>query len=200
MGLTLINIGYGPYSRLNVQLERKQKDIGSKLSKSDHQFDDLPESFNWGTVKTNILAPLLNSYEEIVDEKNSIIAEIEAELKDFGMRLEEVLAENIKLQEEIQRRDLNGSRWETEKARLQSQFDVCRKRADLQTKRADVLQEKLVDVCSCYEQKVQAQALDLDRLRDSSGRIREELAVYKSQPQKSSNSDIIVESLKECKR
>lgn len=183
-----------------MQLERKHTEVVTKQSKADNQFEDLPAGFNWGSVKTNILAPLLNSYEETVDEKNSIIAEIENELKGFGLRLDEVLSENMRLQEEIQKRDFSGNNWETEKARLQNQFDVCRKRADLQTKRADVLQEKLVDVCSCYEQKVQSQALDLERLRESCGRVREELAVYKAQPMKGTNSEVVVESLKECKR
>lgn len=180
-----------------MQLERKRETNSSALNSN---FSDVPENFNWGTVKTNILAPLLNSYEEIVDEKNTIIKDIEGELKTFGDRLEEVLRENEILTGELNKVDQNGKKWEAEKMRLQSQFDVCRKRADLQTKRADILQEKLVEVAQCYEQKIQAQALDLDRLREASGRIREELAVYKGHPNTVKSNEMVMESLKECKR
>ena len=134
-----------------------------------------------------------------MDEKNAIIRDTERELKEFSLRLEEVLQENERLSTELSQRDLSDSKWETEKVRLQSQFDVCRKRADLQTKRADILQEKLVEVAQCYEQKLQAQNLDLERLRESSGRIREELAVYKGHPDHVKSNAIVVESLKECK-
>lgn len=180
-----------------MQLERKRETTASTLN---NNFSDIPDTFNWGTVKTNILAPLLNSYEEIVDEKNVIIKDTEAELKAFGERLDEVLNENERLTEELNRRGHHGAKWDTEKMRLQSQFDVCRKRADLQTKRADILQEKLVEVAQCYEQKLQAQTLDLERLRESSGRIREELAVYKGHPNTVKSNEIVVESLRECKR
>lgn len=181
-----------------MQLERKREPTNS--NSINNTFSDVPESFNWGTVKANILAPLLNSYEEIVDEKNAIIKDIEGELKSFSNRLEEVLGENERLADELNKRDLNGNKWETERMRLQSQFDVCRKRADLQTKRADILQEKLVEVAQCYEQRIQAQTLDLERLKESSGRIREELAVYKGHPNTVKSNEIVVESLKECKR
>lgn len=180
-----------------MQLERKKETTSNN---NNNNFSDVPESFNWGTVKANILAPLLNSYEEIVDEKNAIIKDIESELKTFGSRLEEVLKENERLSEELSKIDMHGSRWETERMRLQSQFDVCRKRADLQTKRADILQEKLVEVAQCYEQRIQAQTLDLERLKESSGRIREELAGYKGNPNTVKSNEIVVESLKECKR
>lgn len=180
-------------------MERKREPSAGGSSNS-HNFSDIPETFNWGTVKANILAPLLNSYEEIVDEKNAIIRDIEGELKDFGDRLEEVLRENERLAEELHKRDAGGNKWETEKLRLQSQFDVCRKRADLQTKRADILQEKLVEVAQCYEQRIQAQTLDLERLKESTGRIREELAGYKGHPNTVKSNEIVVESLRECKR
>lgn len=180
-----------------MQLERKRDPSNSAINTT---FSDLPDKFNWGTVKTNILAPLLNSYEEIVDEKNTIIRDIESELKEFGHRLEEVIRENNQFSEEMNRREANGCKWETERMRLQSQLDVCRKRADLQTKRADVLQEKLVEVAQCYEQRIQAQALDLERLTESSGRVREELAAYKGHPNTVKSNEMVVESLKECKR
>lgn len=181
-----------------MQLERKREE--PHHGAINNHFFDVPDTFNWGTVKGNILAPLLNSYEEIVDEKNVIIKDIENELRSFGVRLDEVLKENERLTEEMSKRELSGTKWETEKLRLQSQFDVCRKRADLQTKRADILQEKLVEVAQCYEQRIQALTLDLERLTESSGRIREELAVYKGHPNSVKSNEIVVESLKECKR
>lgn len=185
-----------------MQLERKREPGNCALNSqpANNNFSELPEAFNWGAIKSNILAPLLNSYEEIVDEKNAIIRDIESELKAFGDRLEDVIRENERLAEELSKQESVGNKWETERIRLQSQFDVCRKRADLQTKRADVLQEKLIEVAQCYEQRIQAQCLDLERLRDSSGRIREELAVYKGHPNTVKSNEIVVESLKECKR
>lgn len=90
-----------------MQLERKRDTNGAL---NNNAFSDIPESFNWGTVKANILAPLLNSYEEIVSEKNVIIKDIEGELNEFGERLQEVLQENERLAGELNKRDTSGNK------------------------------------------------------------------------------------------
>lgn len=159
----------------------------------------MPQNCNWGAIKSNILSPLLNAYEEIIDEKNEMIQQIGNELNTFNFRLNEVLQENDKLNGDMCKLSQERDKLEMARAKMEVQFEVCRKRADLQTKRADILQEKLVEVAGSYEAKVQTQALDNERLRDAYCRTKEELSSYKNHPKGQSAELLVVESLKECK-
>ena len=57
--------------------------------------------------------------------------------------------------------------------------------------------EKLVEVLRCYEQKVQAQSLDLERLQEAYARSKGELTAMRNLQQ---NPDVVLESLKECQK
>lgn len=73
----------------------------------------------------------------------------------------------------------------------------CRNKAELQSKRADLAKEKLVEVLRCYEQKVQSQHLDVERLQEAYARAKGELSAIRGLQQ---NPEAVVESLKECQR
>lgn len=70
-------------------------------------------------------------------------------------------------------------------------------KAEVQSKRADLAKEKLVEVLRCYEQKVQSQHLDLERLQEAYSRSKGELTALRSMHQ---NPEVVVESLKECQK
>lgn len=68
----------------------------------------------------------------------------------------------------------------------------------MQTKRADVAKEKLIEVLRCYEQKIQSQNLELERLNEAYARTKGELTALRSMQQ--TPPEMIVESLKECQK
>lgn len=72
-----------------------------------------------------------------------------------------------------------------------------RSKAEIHSKRADLAKEKLVDVLRCYEQKIQSQSLDLERLQEAYARTKDELASLKHIRQQ---PEIVVENLKECQK
>lgn len=189
--------------RLNVQLEQHQEMLRNKnndttRSKVEFEVDNHANiEAKWGSVTTHALAPLLNAYEETVRDKQQLVQQYEKELNEFTGKLKKIVEENEKLHDEIEKIQSSERIWATEKTRLEAQIDVCRKKAETQTKRADIAKEKLVEVLKFYEQKVQSQSLDLERIQEAYARTRGELTSLKNVQQ---NPGVVVESMKECQR
>lgn len=70
-------------------------------------------------------------------------------------------------------------------------------KAEIHSKRADLAKEKLVEVLRCYEQTIQSQSLDLERLQEAYARTKGELTSMKNMKQQ---PEVVVESLKECQK
>lgn len=67
----------------------------------------------------------------------------------------------------------------------------------MHSKRADLAKEKLMEVLRCYEQKIQANTIDMERLQEAYTRLKGEQMTCKSvhhQP------EMLVEKLKECQK
>uniref|UniRef100_A0A182XEC5 Uncharacterized protein n=1 Tax=Anopheles quadriannulatus TaxID=34691 RepID=A0A182XEC5_ANOQN len=167
--------------RLNVQIERYQDTIREgrtdipRLDFVDSTYGGAKDNLNWGPVNSHTLGPLLNAYEETIAEKTALVQRYESELASFTGKLKKVLEENEALQKMAEEVRAGQSGWASEKARLQAQVDVLRSKAEVQGKRADLAKEKLVEVLKCYEQKVQAQNLDIERLQEAYSRAKGEL-------------------------
>ncbi|XP_058464686.1 protein Cep89 homolog isoform X2 [Malaya genurostris] len=192
--------------RLNVQVERYQDVLrDSKGSKNnipkidfvDSSYGGTKDNLNWGPVNTHTLGPLLNAYEETIGEKNDLVQQYERELIDFTGKLKIVLEENELLHKDMDEARISQSNWISERARLQAQVDLFKNKAEIQGKRADLAKEKLVEVLKCYEQKIQAQSLDIERLQDAYSRSKGELTSVRNLNQQ---PEVVVESLKECQR
>lgn len=78
-----------------------------------------------------------------------------------------------------------------------NKYFVFRSKAEVQSKRADIAKEKLVEVLRCYEQKVQSQHLDIERLQEAYSRSKGELTALRGMHQ---SPEVLVESLKECQK
>lgn len=76
-------------------------------------------------------------------------------------------------------------------------FLFNRNKAEVQTKRADIAKEKLIEVLRCYEQKVQSQSLDLERIQEAYNRTKSELNSVRNL---NKQPEVVVESLKECQK
>ncbi|XP_053669739.1 protein Cep89 homolog [Anopheles nili] len=189
--------------RLNVQIERYQDAVreGSssvpKLDFVDSTYGGTKDNLNWGPVNTHTLGPLLNAYEETIAEKADLVQQYESELIGFTGKMKKVLEENEALQKAAEERRTAQAVWVTERTRLQAQVDVLRSKAEVQGKRADLAKEKLVEVLKCYEQKVQAQSLDIERLQEAYTRSKVELTSLRNINQ---NPEVISDSLKECQK
>ncbi|XP_055625703.1 protein Cep89 homolog [Toxorhynchites rutilus septentrionalis] len=192
--------------RLNVQVERYQDVIRNckgpaseipKIDFVDSSYGGTKDNLNWGPVNSHTLGPLLNAYEETIVEKNDLIQQFEREMIDFTGKLKKVMEENEKLHGEMENIKSTQSNWFSERAKMQAQIDVFKSKAEVQGKRADLAKEKLIEVLKCYEQKIQAQCLDIERLQEAYSRSKGELASLRHLSHKPEVED---ENLKECQR
>lgn len=214
--------------RLNVQLERYQAMLraanapDAAIGRIDFDGKDL----NWGPVNAHTLSPLLHAYTEIIDEKNDLVQQYENEVCHFTGRLKSIVEENDTLQRQMDAMKMATEAWMVDKTRLNAQTTIFRyafcllnvlfvgffkdcnlflsllrirsNKAEVQTKRADVAKDKLVEVLRCYEQKIQVQHLELERLNEAYARAKGELTGLRSVQQ--SPPEVIVESLRECQK
>ncbi|XP_065368752.1 protein Cep89 homolog [Calliphora vicina] len=188
--------------RLNVQIERYQDCLrqGTTSDEKSTQNSNIKSSISqWqqGRLRTHTLSPLLQAYDEMLCDKEDLIQQYTQQFEHFTGELKIVIEENNRLQQEIENLRRDGGNWREERTRLQAQLDICRQKADSQTRKTDLAKEKLVEVMHCYEQKIQTLVLDMEHLQSAYTRCKAELASLKSLaalPQ-----DTIATSLQECK-
>lgn len=185
--------------RLNKHIEHYQVLMNEKEVKYEspkHYIDEKDVASSW-EVKSHLLSPLMNSYEERIKEKNEIIRNYEIELNKASVKIKKVLDENEKLHEMYDDLNRNCEAWSTEKQRLMSQCEILRNKASIHCKRADLAKEKLVEILKAYEQKVQSQSLDIERLQEAYSRSKGEITTLKNFQK---NPEAVAESIKDCQK
>lgn len=185
--------------RLNKHIEHYQdllNDRDIKFGSPKKVVDENEIATSW-EVKSHLLSPLMNSYEERIKEKNDIIRSYEVELNQVSIRTKKILDENEKLHEMIEDINKHSELWVTEKHRLTSQCEILKNKATIHCKRADLAKEKLVEVLKAYEQKVQSQSLDIERLQEAYNRSKGEISTLKSYQ---NNPEAVAESIKDCQK
>ncbi|KAF5298764.1 hypothetical protein FQR65_LT09633 [Abscondita terminalis] len=149
--------------RLNVHMERYQEklrkyNISAKyISKSD--VIDAPNSLelatteainslskehlahahtpiSWGSVNSHTLGPLLDAYQETLDEKEEIIQSYEIELSHFKGKLQEIVDENEKLHKRLTEDDECSAKLSVELDKLKTDLKSTRNENDLLIKNA----------------------------------------------------------------
>lgn len=185
--------------RLNKHIEYYQDLLNEREMKFDTPKRDVDEdefASSW-IVNSHLLSPLINSYEERVKEKNEIIKSYEAELNQVSSKIKKILDENEKLHEMFDNLTKNSELWMTEKQRLTSQCEILKSKATIHCKRADLAKEKLIEVLKAYDQRVQSQSLDIERLQEAYNRSKGEITTLKSFQK---NPEAVAESIKDCQR
>lgn len=185
--------------RLNKHIEHYQELLNEKEMKfgaPKRDFDENETASMW-EVKSHLLSPLMNSYEERIKEKNEIIRNYETELNKVSIKIKKILDENEKLHELYDELNKNCEAWTTEKQRLMSQCEILRNKASIHCKRADLAKEKLVEILKAYEQKVLSQSLDIERLQEAYNRSKGEIATLKNFQK---NPEAVAESIKDCQK
>lgn len=185
--------------RLNKHIEYYQEVLYEKKINfnAPSTYDNENETANTWTVHSNILSPLIESYEERIKEKNDIIKSYETEMSQFTGKLKMVCEENEKIQELYEMQIKNSDIWLIEKQRLNAQNDILRNKAAIHAKRADLAKEKLYEVLRVYEQKMQSQSLDIERLQEAYNRSKGEISTLKSMQK---NPEEFTQQLKECQK
>lgn len=185
--------------RLNKHIEYYQDLLNEREMKFDVPKRDIDEddfASSW-IVNSHLLSPLINSYEERVKEKNEIIKSYEAELNKASSKMKKVLDENEKLHEMFENLNKSSELWMTEKQRLTSQSEILKEKTIIHCKRADLAKEKLVEVLKAYEQKVQSQSLDIERLQEAYNRSKGEITTLKNFQK---NPEAVAESIRDCQK
>lgn len=185
--------------RLNKHIEYYQdllneREISFDAPKRDIDEDDFASSW---LVNSHLLSPLINSYEERVKEKNEIIKNYEAELNQVSTKIKKILDENEKLHGMFENLKKKSEVWIMEKERLTSQCDILKNKSAIHCKRADLAKEKLIEVLKVYEQKVQSQSLDIERLQEAYNRSKGEITTLKNFQK---NPHAVAESIKDCQK
>lgn len=185
--------------RLNKHIEYYQETLNEKAIKFDppSTYDDPDENASTWPVHSNILSPLMNSYEERIKEKNDIIKSYESELCQFTVKLKKILDENEKIQELYENQSKNAEMWIIERQRLMSQCELLKNKATIHAKRADLAKEKLYEVLKVYEQKMQSQSLDIERLQEAYNRSKGEITSLKNLQK---NPEIVTQHVRECQK
>lgn len=83
-------------------------------------------SVDWGCVRTHVLAPLLNAYQETIREKTNLVKQYETELNQMTGRIKDILAENETFCTQIEQLKQRSDTWKAERVRLLAQLDACR--------------------------------------------------------------------------
>lgn len=185
--------------RLNKHIEHYQGLLNEREIKFDSppkHFDETEITSSW-EVRSHLLSPLVNAYEERILEKNDIIKSYEIELNKASTKIKKIIEENESLHELYDNLSRNSEMWLTEKQRLNSQCDILKNKASIHCKRADLAKEKLVEVLKAYEQKVQSQALDIERLQEAYSRSKGEITTLKNFQK---NPEAVAESIKDCQK
>ena len=108
--LLLKNLVY----RLNVELERYQdklrnigqsvesKNVTNIINGLDSDSDNKKASESWGKVNIHALGPLLDAYQENLEEKQELIKKYEEEIDIFSGKCKEIVSENESLYKEVE--------------------------------------------------------------------------------------------------
>ncbi|KAF5301197.1 hypothetical protein FQA39_LY19103 [Lamprigera yunnana] len=183
--------------RLNVQMEcyqvrfRKYKVANTDTTNfelvKNEEIDIFPKDhldhshtpLSWGSVNSHTLGPLLDAYQESLDEKEEIIQNYEDELSHFTGRLQEIIIENEKLHKRLTEDDECSSKLSVELDKLKEELKNTKAENDLLIKKCALKQNKLEEVLQCYEQKVDQLRRDYNVVVEQYHKSRTEVAALK---------------------
>jgi centrosomal protein CEP89 len=96
--------------RLNVELDRYQQKLHKQgatgelppLKMTPSEVQEKEASMAWRNVSKNVLRPLLEAYQETINEKDDLIHIYEQDLNKFAARCKQIVAENEKLYQDLE--------------------------------------------------------------------------------------------------
>ncbi|XP_022902341.2 protein Cep89 homolog [Onthophagus taurus] len=191
--------------RLNVQLERYQQKLHkSNLSFNSHS-QNIPKStpishenivdgisilsqthrghshtaVSWGKVNVHTLGPLLDAYEDSINEKDNIIQQYEDQLSIFTEKMRDIIKENENLHKQLIEDDDSSYVLSGEIEKLKEEVQSLKEQNDLLIKKCALKQDKVEEILKCYEQKVEQTKRDYKVLHEEYCKNRTEIAALK---------------------
>uniref|UniRef100_A0A8C6CN65 Centrosomal protein 89 n=1 Tax=Moschus moschiferus TaxID=68415 RepID=A0A8C6CN65_MOSMO len=180
--------------RLNVELSRYQTKFRRLSKKESLNIEGLPSKGPtppW-LVDIKYLSPLLLAYEDRMKEKDELIASLQEEMRMFRIRVQEVVKENEKLHQELNKSSpVTSEEWR----QLQTQAELVLEENKLlieqleiqQRKAKDTHQERLQEVSKLTKQlmlletKTQSQEKELTESKEQLAILRTECQELKIQ-------------------
>ncbi|RZB38643.1 Cep89 -like, partial [Asbolus verrucosus] len=191
--------------RLNVQMERYQEKLRTLNIKPtqtgpppqnqslenipvvDSQDPNIFEShrdhshtpISWGRVNIHTLGPLLDAYQDTINEKDEIIESYETEISNFTGKLKEVIRENEELHKSLTEDVTCSSKLKVEVESLRKELKDLKDHNDVLIKKCALKQDKLEEVLKCYEFKVEQLKRDYSVVHEQYCKSRTEVAALK---------------------
>ncbi|XP_076267576.1 uncharacterized protein LOC143200783 [Rhynchophorus ferrugineus] len=190
--------------RLNVQLERyqeklrkynlsiekssvqfrtdnttdfRQKEIVTALS-GDHQ-NHRHTPISWGSVNSHTLGPLLDAYQDTINEKDDIIQSYEFEMAKFTGQMKEIVEENEELYRKLTEDENCSSKIKSQIDTLRDDLKLTKEQNDALIKKCALKQDKIEEILKVYENKVDQMKRDYQVLHDEYVQLRTENASLK---------------------
>ncbi|XP_015117144.1 protein Cep89 homolog isoform X2 [Diachasma alloeum] len=160
--------------KLNVELERYQDKLRGSQSQEDSRSPRGEESDpgsearrvaeSWGRVDTHVLAPLLEAYQENLREKDELVRQYKHEMDDFSGRCKEIVGENDALRKEIEHFKSEIDRMASDMKTIEEDASIIKEENEILTKQASLQKQKLHEIHSIYEKKVESMSQDNNQL------------------------------------
>ncbi|XP_063976052.1 protein Cep89 homolog isoform X2 [Diachasmimorpha longicaudata] len=160
--------------KLNVELERYQDKLrsiqsqdesrSSRGEESDPGSEGRRVSESWGRVDTHVLAPLLDAYQENLKEKEELVGEYKLKLDEFSGRCKEIVEENDILRKEIEHSKSEISDMASNMKTIEKDASIIKEENEILTKQASLQKQKLHEIHSIYEKKVESMSQDNNQL------------------------------------
>ncbi|XP_074102809.1 centrosomal protein of 89 kDa isoform X1 [Cotesia typhae] len=158
--------------RLNVELQRYQdklrllnvKPDEEKTETTDPATESKRVSEAWGHVNNHALAPLLEAYQEHLEEKNDLIRHFRNEMDDFGGKFKEIVAENEELRKGLDHYKLQTEKLIEELKTVSGDITLVKEENDIFRKQVSLHKQKLLEIHSIYEKKVESMLQDNNKL------------------------------------
>ncbi|XP_012253670.2 centrosomal protein of 89 kDa isoform X1 [Athalia rosae] len=169
--LLLKNLVY----QLNVELERYQDKLrrghdGSQknetrvVNECETTIDSEKILESWGRVNIHALGPLLDAYQENLSEKDELIKKYGREIEEFGGRCKDVIEENNTLHKQIEDMTTKIIKKSEEIEEIRRDAAVVKEQNDLLTKQVSLQKQKLLEIHTVYEQKVESMSRDNEKI------------------------------------
>lgn len=148
------NINFNQYVS-DVQLSELCENIpivnNENLSGSHWEHSHTPIS--WGKVNAHTLGPLLDAYQDTINEKEYILQMYQNEFAKFSGKLREIIRENEYLHKQLNEDKDCSKVLLIDIAKIKNELQNSKDENDLLIKKCALKQDKLDEVLNCYEQK-----------------------------------------------
>ncbi|XP_050294635.1 protein Cep89 homolog [Anthonomus grandis grandis] len=187
--------------RLNAQLERYQEKLRShnitiekysylqsqsKTSKSQLRDDEIINILSseheshrhtpvsWGNVNSHTLGPLLDAYEDALNEKDEIIQTYELEFAKLSGKTKEILEENESLYKKLTEDENCSAKLGLQLENLKTELKTVKEHNDALIKKCAIKQDKIEEILKVYEHKVDQMKRDYQVVHDEYISLRTE--------------------------